>query len=182
MDESRLRRARAATEAARRFKVSAPGSSAEVIARLLPADTELSPLGTTTGRTIGPADAEALLRRVHGTRLATDVLAGGDLVEAAIRELRSAIGLHNDTRHSEAVGRLLPSGVGELAQLAGWVATDPGGRADPVPSFRLGVAAAKQGGRPGQPATWLDRVRAAAPRSPEDMCAPAPSLPHASPG
>ncbi|MGX4735247.1 transcriptional regulator [Kitasatospora griseola] len=144
LDESRLRRARAATKAARRFKVSAPVSSAEVIARLLPADTELSPLGTTTGRTVGAADAEALLRRVHGIRLADDVLAGGDLVEAVIRELRSAIRLHNDTCHSEAVGRRLLSGVGELAQLAGWVATDSGGRADPVPLFRLGVAAAKQ--------------------------------------
>ncbi|MFC5661702.1 hypothetical protein ACFP3U_01755 [Kitasatospora misakiensis] len=118
LDESRLRRARAATKAARRFKVTAPVSSAEVVARLLPADTELSPLATTTGATVGAADAEALLRRVHGLRLAGDVLAGGDLVETVVRELRSAVRLHNDTCHSEAVGRRLLTGVGELAQLA----------------------------------------------------------------
>ncbi|MFH8381941.1 transcriptional regulator [Kitasatospora sp. NPDC018058] len=146
LDESRLRRARAATKAARRFKVTAPVSSTEVIARLLPADTEFSPLGTSTGNTVGAADAEALLRRIHGLRLADDVLAGGDLVETVVRELRSAVRLHNDTCHSEAVGRRLLTGVGELAQLAGWIATDSGGKADPAPLFRLGVAAAKQAG------------------------------------
>ncbi|MFJ2579954.1 transcriptional regulator [Kitasatospora aureofaciens] len=146
LDEARLRRARAATKAARRFKVTAPASSTEVIARLLPADTEFSPLGTSTGTTVGAADAEALLRRVHGLRLADDVLAGGDLVETVVRELRKTVRLHNDTCHSEAVGRRLLTGVGELAQLAGWVATDSGGKADPVPLFQLGVAAAKQAG------------------------------------
>ncbi|MFJ9771183.1 transcriptional regulator [Kitasatospora sp. NPDC101157] len=146
LDEARLRRARAATKAARRFRVQAPVSSAEVIASLLPADTEFSPLGTSTGNTVGSADAEALLRRVHGLRLADDVLAGGDLVETVIRELRSAVRLHNDTSHTEAVGRQLLTGVAELAQLAGWVATDSAGKADPVPLFRTGVAAATQAG------------------------------------
>ncbi|MFB7905821.1 transcriptional regulator [Kitasatospora sp. NPDC056076] len=144
LEESRLRRARAATKAIRRFKVTAPVPSGEVIARLLPADTALSPLGTSTGNAVGVADAEGLLRRVHGLRLADDVLAGGDLVEAVVRELRSAVRLFNGTSHTEAVGRRLLSGVGELAQLAGWVATDSGGKADPVPLFRLGVAAARQ--------------------------------------
>ncbi|WAL73541.1 helix-turn-helix transcriptional regulator [Kitasatospora sp. YST-16] len=142
LDESRLRRARAATKAARRFKMTS--SPAEVIARLLPDDTVFSPLGTSTGNTVGAADAQALLRRVHGLRLADDVLAGGDLVETVVRELCSAVRLHNDTSHTEAVGRRLLTGIGELAQLAGWVATDSGGRADPVPLFRLGVAAAQQ--------------------------------------
>ncbi|MFJ6212454.1 dTMP kinase [Streptomyces sp. NPDC092296] len=146
LPEDTLRRARAASRAARRFRVGTPPAPDDVIARLLPVDTEFAPCGTTSGRTVGMADAEALLRRVHGLRLADDVLAGGDLVETVVRELRAAIALHDNTCHSEAVGRRLLTGVGELAQLAGWVATDSGGKADPAPLFRLGVAATEQAG------------------------------------
>lgn len=145
LDEDRLRRARAASRAARRFAIPIPAAPAEVISSLLPPDTALSPLGTTTGRTLGAADAEALLRRVHGLRLADDVLAGGDLVETVVRELRRVTALYNSTCHTEAVGRRLLTGVGELAQLAGWVATDSTD-VDPRPLFNLGVHAARQAG------------------------------------
>ncbi|MFJ9447203.1 transcriptional regulator [Kitasatospora sp. NPDC101235] len=146
LDESRLRRARAASKAARAaaLAVPAPRTAAEVIADALPPDTELSPCGTSAGRTVGAADAEALLRRVHGLRLADDLLAGRDLVTQVSAELDAAILLHNNGCHTEAVGRRLLTAVGELAQLAGWAATDSGGRVDPVPLFRKGVAAARQ--------------------------------------
>ncbi|MFD5422619.1 hypothetical protein ACFWJT_31960 [Streptomyces sp. NPDC127069] len=146
VDEAALRRARAATKAARKLKITAPVSSAEVLASVLTEDTGLSPLGTTTGNTVGASDAEGLLRRVHGLRLADDVLAGGDLVETVVRELKRSVTLYNNSSHSEAVGRRLLTGIGELAQLAGWVATDASGQADPNRLFRIGVDAARQAG------------------------------------
>ncbi|MFF4648033.1 transcriptional regulator [Streptomyces sp. NPDC001389] len=146
VDEAALRRARAATKAARKLKIIAPVSPAEVLASVLTEDTGLSPLGTTTGNTVGASDAEGLLRRVHGLRLADDVLAGGDLVETVVRELKRSVTLYNNSSHSEAVGRRLLTGIGELAQLAGWVATDAGGRADPNRLFQIGVDAARQAG------------------------------------
>ncbi|MFF4330735.1 helix-turn-helix domain-containing protein [Streptomyces sp. NPDC001591] len=53
VDEAALRRARAATKAARKLKITAPVSPAEVLASVLTEGTGLSPLGTTTGNTVG---------------------------------------------------------------------------------------------------------------------------------
>jgi transcriptional regulator with XRE-family HTH domain len=142
----RLRAARAVSREKRRLGVVDAEAPADVLARLVPADDRLSPTRTTTGRHIGMEDAEALLHRVHGLRLADDVLAGGDLVDSVVRELHRAHTLFNATCHSEDVGRRLLVAIGELGQLAGWVATDTGGRVDPGPLFRLGVAAARQAG------------------------------------
>ncbi|MFD8782510.1 hypothetical protein [Kitasatospora sp. NPDC059599] len=124
LDEGRLRRARAASKAARaaRSTAAAARPAADVVAEYLPPDTAFAPCGTTTGRTVGRADAEALLARVHGLRLADDVLAGRDLASIVAAELDAAITLHNSTCHTEAVGRRLLVAVGELAQLAGWAA------------------------------------------------------------
>lgn len=83
---------------------------------------------------------------MHGLRLADDVLAGGDLVETCVRELRRTVHLFNETSHTEAVGQRLLVAVAEMAQLAGWVATDTGGRVDAEPLFRLGASAAGQAG------------------------------------
>jgi hypothetical protein len=139
-----LRAARAVTREKRRLGVPTAAAPADVLAHLLPPDEPLAPMGTTAGRRIGQGDAEALLRRVHGLRLADDVLAGGDLVETVVRELRAARELYEGTYHTEQVGQRLLVAIGELAQLAGWVATDTGGAVNPQPLFRLGVQAAQQ--------------------------------------
>jgi hypothetical protein len=139
-----LRVARAVSREKRRRGIPETAAPAEVLARLLPPDEPLAPGGTSTGRRIGHADVEALLRRVHGLRLADDVLAGGDLVETLVRQLRAARQLYESTSHTERIGQRLLVAIGELAQLAGWVATDTGGAVDPQPLFRLGVHAAQQ--------------------------------------
>ncbi|MBZ4320752.1 hypothetical protein [Streptomyces huiliensis] len=46
---------------------------------------------TRTGRRIGKETVADLRRRVHALRLADDVVAGGDLMRPAVRELRAAV-------------------------------------------------------------------------------------------
>lgn len=139
-----LQAARAVSRAVRRAHAApAAQAPADVLDALLPPDEPLAPTGTTTGRRVGEDAAEVIQRRAHGLRLADDVLAGGDLVEPVVRELRAAVDLFNSTSHTETAGRALLAGIAELAQLAGWVSSDASGT-DPGRYFRLGIAAARQ--------------------------------------
>jgi hypothetical protein len=112
----------------------------------LPDGDPLAPLETRTGRRIGMAQVDDLRQRVHGLRLADDVLAGGDLIRPALRELRSAVRLFQDSTHTEPVGREFLGQIGELAQIAGWVASDAGQHAEAERIYRLGLSAAHQAG------------------------------------
>ncbi len=85
-----------------------------------------------------------LQQRVHGLRLADDVLAGGDLIRPALRELRSAVRLYREGAHTGEVGRELLVQIGELAQIAGWIASDAGQHAEAERIYRLGLGAARQ--------------------------------------
>lgn len=112
----------------------------------LPDGDPLAPLEARTGRRIGMAQVDELRQRVHGLRLADDVLAGGDLIRPALRELRSAVRLFQDSTHTEPVGREFLGQIGELAQIAGWVASDAGQHAEAERIYRLGLSAAHQAG------------------------------------
>ncbi|GGY25483.1 helix-turn-helix transcriptional regulator [Streptomyces xanthochromogenes] len=114
------------------------------LADYLPTDDPLAPLGARTGRRIGMEQVGDLQRRVHGLRLADDVLAGGDLIRPALRELRSAVKLYREASHSEEVGRELLRQIGELGQIAGWIASDAGQHSEAEQIYRLGLSAAKQ--------------------------------------
>ncbi len=116
------------------------------LADYLPAGDPLAPLRAREGRRIGAGDVADLRQRVHGLRLADDVIAGGDLIRPALRELRSAVKLYRETSHSEEVGRNLLSQVGELAQIAGWIASDAGQHEEAETVYRLGISAARQAG------------------------------------
>ncbi|WP_159054825.1 hypothetical protein [Streptomyces dysideae] len=70
---------------------------------LLPLDDALKPRHAAWR--IGARDVAELAGRVHGLRLAHDVLAGGDVIEGAIRELHSVIRLYKRNSHSEDAGR-----------------------------------------------------------------------------
>ncbi|MGP9018904.1 hypothetical protein ACT1U9_10870 [Streptomyces sp. BR1] len=85
-----------------------------------------------------------LQQRVHGLRLADDVLAGGDLIRPALRELRSAVKLYRESSHTGDVGRELLRQIGELAQIAGWIASDAGRHEEAERIYRLGISAANQ--------------------------------------
>ncbi|MFF1479665.1 helix-turn-helix domain-containing protein [Streptomyces sp. NPDC058301] len=113
------------------------------LADYLPADDPLAPLDARTGRRIGMGQVDDLQQRVHGLRLADDVLAGGDLIRPALRELRSAVKLYREGSHSRAVGRELLCQIGELGQIAGWIASDAGQHSEAERIYRLGLDAAR---------------------------------------
>ena len=96
------------------------------------------------GRRVGRGTAERLAARVHALRLADDVIAGHDLIGPALRELDAAVGLLNESTHTEAVGRALRVAVGELAQIAGWIASDAGQHEQAERIYRLGLSAARE--------------------------------------
>ncbi|TWV43393.1 helix-turn-helix transcriptional regulator [Streptomyces misionensis] len=114
------------------------------LADFLPEDDPLSPLGARTGRRIGMSTAEVLQQRVHGLRLADDVLAGGDLIRPALRDLRRAVKLYRENTYSSEVGRQLLRQIGELAQIAGWIASDAGQHEEAERIYRIGISAARQ--------------------------------------
>jgi transcriptional regulator with XRE-family HTH domain len=96
------------------------------------------------GRRIGEGEVRDLTARVHGLRLADDVLAGGDLLGPAARELDAAVRLHGEASYSEQVGRRLLLAIGELAQIVGWIASDAGQYDRAADIYRLGVSAARE--------------------------------------
>lgn len=118
---------------------------AETLSSLLPPGDALAPLTARTGRKVGRTTVVDLAARAHGLRLADDVLAGGDLLGPAFRELDAAVRVLREYTHSDAVRRELLRAVGELAQIAGWVASDA---ADPRTerTYRLGLDAAREAG------------------------------------
>ncbi|MEW2082861.1 helix-turn-helix transcriptional regulator [Streptomyces sp. NPDC005283] len=122
-----------------------PGVAA-TLADLLPNAEALEPLAVTCGRRIGATTVEGFAARVHGLRLADDVLSGGDLITPAFRELRSGVRLFRESGHSEDTGRGLLVQIGELGQIAGWIASDAGRSQDAERAYRLGISAARQAG------------------------------------
>jgi tetratricopeptide (TPR) repeat protein len=114
------------------------------LADFLPEGDPLSPLEARARRRIGIGTVDDLRQRVHGLRLADDVIAGGDLIRPALRELRSAVKLYRENSHTNEVGRELLRQIGELAQIAGWIASDAGKHEEAERIYRLGMSAAKQ--------------------------------------
>ncbi|MFD7664751.1 helix-turn-helix transcriptional regulator [Streptomyces sp. NPDC059788] len=120
------------------------GPPLPTLADFLPDDDPLAPLCAREGRRVGMGQVGDLQKRVHGLRLADDVLAGGDLIRPALRELRAAVRVYREGAHSGEVARALLVQVGELAQIAGWIAGDAGQHADAERIYRLGISAAMQ--------------------------------------
>lgn len=112
------------------------------LADYLPEGDPLAPLSAREGRRVGVDAVADLQQRVHGLRLADDVIAGRDLLRPALRELRSAVRLFREGTHTEVVGRSLLQAIGELAQIAGWIASDAGQHAEAERIYRLGLSAA----------------------------------------
>lgn len=122
-----------------------PGAAA-TLAQLLPPGDPLEVLTARSGRRIGADTVQGLAGRVHGLRLADDVLTGGDLIAPAFRELGAAVTLHRESTYSCEVGRALLVQIGELGQIAGWIASDAGRLEDAERAYQLGISAARQAG------------------------------------
>ncbi|MEV0624573.1 transcriptional regulator [Nonomuraea wenchangensis] len=117
----------------------------DVLAKL-PGSDALTPLPTRTGRRIGMSTIADLSARVHRLRLADDVLAGGDLLQPAFRELDAVTRLYREATCTEQTSRALLAVIGELAQITGWIASDAGRHEQAVNVYLLGIRAAREAG------------------------------------
>ncbi|WP_204049470.1 hypothetical protein [Microbispora siamensis] len=121
-------------------------SPAEILNALLRQPDPLRPATGSRRRRLGQSTIENLTARVHGVRLADDVIAGKDLIRPAFRELDAAVRAYRQSTYTEAVGRALLSIIGETAQIAGWVASDAGEHQKAAHTYRLGIRAAHEAG------------------------------------
>ncbi|MGH4002546.1 MAG: helix-turn-helix domain-containing protein [Pseudonocardiaceae bacterium] len=101
------------------------------------------------GRRIGTLLAAKLESRVIELRHLDDVIGGGDLFPVVRKELSEVQDVVHSASYTEKVGRRLLTVVGELAQLAGWVASDAGRYSEAQRIYLDGVSAAQcANGRP----------------------------------
>lgn len=119
---------------------------ADVLAAIMPEDDPPTSGAGRTGGRLGLGTVADLSARVHGLRLADDVLGGKDLIGTAFRELDSAVRLYRECAHTDRAGRELLAVIGEGAQIAGWIASDAGQHAQAAQSYRLGISAAREAG------------------------------------
>ncbi len=97
-----------------------------------------------SGRRVGESLADALGARVVELRHLDDVVGSAELLPAVRQELADAESLVRNGSYTEPIGRRLLTATGELAQLAGWVASDAGKYADAQRLYLGGVSAAEE--------------------------------------
>lgn len=101
---------------------------------------------TSTGRHVGETLTSELEHRVITLRHLDDSIGGRELYPAVHKELGDAQSVIDEASFSAPIGRRLHIVVGELAQLAGWVASDAGHYAEAERVYLDGVAAAAEAG------------------------------------
>jgi transcriptional regulator with XRE-family HTH domain len=111
----------------------------------LVADTPAS-VHRSAGRRVGESFAAEVEQRVIDLRHLDDTVGGGDLIPLVRRELADTSAVVRCASYSEPVGRRLLVGVGELSQLAGWVASDAGHHLEAQGVYLSGVSAAQDAG------------------------------------
>ncbi|WP_431874531.1 helix-turn-helix domain-containing protein [Amycolatopsis sacchari] len=98
------------------------------------------------GRRVGATYVSELEQRVVELRHLDDTVGGNDLWPLVQRELADAEETAEEASYSEETGRRLLVAVGELAQLAGWVASDAGRYGEAQHVYLSGVEAAETAG------------------------------------
>jgi transcriptional regulator with XRE-family HTH domain len=98
------------------------------------------------GRRIGEGLVRTIEGRVEQLRRMDDFVGGGDLHSLVAAELRTTLTLLRDATYTEALGRRLLTAIGELCQLAGWVADDADLHALARRYYTAGVRAAHAAG------------------------------------
>ncbi|MQA07927.1 MAG: helix-turn-helix domain-containing protein [Pseudonocardiaceae bacterium] len=122
-----------------------PDDPLRVAHEWLVADSPVS-VHSSAGRRIGARLASELEKRVIELRHLDDIIGGGDLFPLVRRELADAQHVANTATYAEDTGRRLLTIVGELAQLAGWVASDAGQYTEAQRVYLSGVSAAQTAG------------------------------------
>jgi transcriptional regulator with XRE-family HTH domain len=141
-----------------------PDDAASAVDRLLDEDADLSLAGIArlvhewlvveppqlveprAGRRIGGGLIDRVERRVEQLRYIDDFVGGRDLHDLVTRELRATIGLLKSAAYTDELGRRLLIAVGELCQLAGWVASDAGLRSAAQRYYLAAMRAAESAG------------------------------------
>ncbi|MFI7100175.1 helix-turn-helix domain-containing protein [Streptomyces sp. NPDC050161] len=121
-----------------------PSPDPRTVDDFLPPGDPFAPLAGGLGPRIGRSTVIDLAGRVHGLRLADDVVYGRDLIGRARRDLKSTVTLYRETTHTEVIGRDLLRVIAELAQIVGWVFSDAGEYAEADRVYRLGLSAAQK--------------------------------------
>lgn len=98
------------------------------------------------GRRIGEHLAQQVEARVIELRHLDDHVGGEDLAPAVEQELRQTSHLVQESAYTEPVGKRLLVAVAELAQLAGWTASDAGKHIEAHRIYIFGVDAAEAAG------------------------------------
>lgn len=98
------------------------------------------------GRRIGADTVGRIEQRVHQLRLLDDHVGGVDSHAVVTSELRATATLLREAAYTEEVGRRLLVTIGELSQLAGWVASDTGRHTEAQHHYLCGAWAANSGG------------------------------------
>ncbi|MEU2039347.1 helix-turn-helix domain-containing protein [Nocardia niwae] len=98
------------------------------------------------GRRVGESLATEMERRVVELRHLDDSVGSEDLFPLVRQEFESARKVIAECSYSERVGKRLLTVAGELAQLAGWVASDAGRYDDAQRLYLSGAAAADNAG------------------------------------
>ncbi|SDD78682.1 helix-turn-helix domain-containing protein [Actinokineospora iranica] len=96
------------------------------------------------GRRLGSSLVDALDARVAELRHLDDVVGSADLLPAIRRELAEAEALVREGSYAGPVGQSLFTVTGELAQLAGWVASDAGRHTEAQRLYLDGVSVASE--------------------------------------
>jgi transcriptional regulator with XRE-family HTH domain len=95
------------------------------------------------GRRVGGILADELEDRVIELRHLDDLIGGGDLFPVVSKELSEVQEVARSASYTDGTGKRLLTVVGELAQLAGWVASDAGRYAEAQRIYLDGVSAAQ---------------------------------------
>ncbi|AYF76943.1 XRE family transcriptional regulator [Nocardia yunnanensis] len=101
---------------------------------------------TAVGRRVGASLAEELERRVIELRHFDDSIGGRDLYPVVHKELTNAQEVVREASFAEPIGKRLLVAVSELAQLAGWVASDAGQYIEAQRIYLDGLSAAAAAG------------------------------------
>lgn len=103
-----------------------------------------SAIQSAAGRRVGASLIEQLENRVIELRHLDDMIGGRDLYPVVRKELSDVEELVRSSSYPEPIGKRLLIVVGELAQLAGWVASDAGRYAEAQHVYLDGVSAARE--------------------------------------
>ncbi len=110
------------------------------------------------GAHVGARLVSTIEARTHDLRLLDDYVAGRDLEPLASRELRITLELIKDARYTERTGRRLLAAASDLAQVAGWVASDAGRRQLATRYYLTGVRTGHAAGRDDLAASSLSSL------------------------